>query len=153
MPIQVTTHRVYPSEINRIFTKPGGPIGKAIRSVCLDIASEARKLTEQETGKHPGDRPRTGRMARSWYVKVEEPGSSPYDLSFIVGNSRKYALYVDEGTKGPYPIQARRRKFLRFRGRDGRWRTVKMVMHPGIQQPYRILRRATRSTLARRLQR
>lgn len=144
---QVTTYRVYPTEIQRIFSKPGGPIGKQIRSVCLDIANEAQKLTIADTGKHPGDRARTGAMARSWYVKVDE--SSP-GLAFIVGNSRKYARYVDEGTGGPYAINARRRKFLQFRGRDGRWRRVKVVMHPGIKRPYHILRRATKTTLVRR---
>ena len=147
----MTTYRVYPSEIQRILSKPGGPVGKEIRSICLDIAEEARKLTVAETGKHPGDRPRTGKMAASWYVKVEEPGMAGMGLAFVVGNSKRYAKYVDEGTNGPYAIWARKKRYLQFRGRDGRWRRAKVVLHPGIQKPFQILRRAAKSTLARRL--
>lgn len=150
---KVETWRVYPTEIQRIVNKPGGPVGKAIRSICLDIAAEAERLTLAEVGKHPGDMPRTGRMAKSWYVKVDE---NPIGFAYTVGNSRRYARFVDEGTTGPYTIRARnrgrgRKGFLHFRDRNGNWRVAKMVTHPGIQRPYHILRRAVATTVSRRL--
>lgn len=129
---------------------PGGPIGRAIRSICLEIASEAEADTRRLVGKNPADQPRTGKMARSWAVTVEGyPGMAGY--AFVVKNTAKYAKFVDEGTQGPYLIQARKAKMLRFRGRDGQWRVVKAVTHPGIRNPYRILRRATRSVISRRV--
>lgn len=129
---------------------PGGPIGRRIRSIALEIAAEAEQTTLREVGKHPGDAPRTGKMAKSWAVTVEHyPGPSGY--AFLVRNTVQYAKYVDEGSNGPYQIKARKAKMLRFRGRDGQWRTVQAVTHPGIRNPYRILRRSTKSVLSRRL--
>lgn len=146
--LQATTYRVYPNEIQRILNKPGGPIGVRIRSICLDIASEAERLTVAETGKNPMDKPRSGRMARSWAVMVETYGPG---YAFVVKNTAKYARFVDEGTVGGYQIKARKAKYLRFRDRSGQWRVVKAVTHPGIRNPYHILRRSTRSVLQRRL--
>lgn len=48
---------------------------------------------------------------------------------------KKHAEFIDKGTR-PHPIVARNRKFLRFRGRDGRWVFRRRVMHPGTR-PYR----------------
>jgi hypothetical protein len=131
-----------------------------MRSICLDIAAEAERLTIAEVGKHPMDKPRTGRMAKSWYVKVDEPNPVTGSMAFVVGNSRKYAKFVDEGTQGPYTIRARsgRRRgnsrskgMLYFRDRSGVWRITKEVRHPGIRNPYRILRRSVSTVMQRRL--
>lgn len=117
--------RVFPNEIDRIFKLPGGPIGKEVRATAIQIAIEAQRLTVSRTGKHPGDRPRTGNLARSWKVRVV--GSS---TNFEVYNTKKYAASQELGAL-PHQIRARKVSHLQFKGRDGRWRRVKMVQHPG----------------------
>lgn len=145
------TYRVYPNEIDRILRKPGGPIGVKLRSICLDIATEAERLTLIEVGKDPRDAPRTGKMAKAWAVTVETYHGFGAGYAFVVKNTKQYAKYVDEGSNGPYQIKARNKKYLRFKDRSGRWRTVMVVTHPGLRNPYHILRRATRSTISKRL--
>lgn len=48
---------------------------------------------------------------------------------------KKHAEFIEYGTR-PHPIVARRRKFLRFRGRDGSWVFRRRVFHPGTR-PYK----------------
>ncbi len=117
--------RTYPSEIKRILTFPGGDVGKECRTVALLIAEEARRQAEATFGRHPGDKVRTGLLAKSYQVKVV-PGTN----RFIVINPKKYAAAMEKGAK-PHNIQARRVSHLKFQGRDGRWRNVKLVRHPG----------------------
>jgi hypothetical protein len=124
--------RVFPNEVDRIFTLPGGPVGQAAREVALQTARNAQILSTMKLGKHPGDKPRTGRYARSWTVKVK--GNS---TQFEVGNSAPYAAPLEEGGR-PHAIQARRVKYLHFKDRSGQWRRVKMVRHPG-NPAFRIL--------------
>jgi hypothetical protein len=117
--------RTYPNEIDRILRAPGGDVGREARKLALEIADEARRTAEQVFGRHPGDAARTGRLAASYQVKVI-PGTN----HFIVRNPRKYAASMELGAR-PHEIRARRSQFLQFRGRDGRWRKVKLVRHPG----------------------
>jgi Bacteriophage HK97-gp10, putative tail-component len=114
----------------------------------MDIADLAEKTTRVEVGTDPRDQPRTGAMARSWRVEVQTFGGG---FAYIVRNRKPYAKFVDEGTAGPYRLAARKTRYLRFKDRNGNWRTVKEVTHPGIQRPYHILRRSTRTILTRRL--
>jgi len=117
--------RTYPNEINRILNMPGGDVGREIRRHALAIAAEAKRSAEVTFGKHPGDAPRTGKLAAGYQVKVI-PGTN----KFIVRNTKKYAAAMERGAR-PHEIRARRSTSLRFRGRDGRWRNVKVVRHPG----------------------
>lgn len=127
--------RVFPNEIDRIFNAPGGPIGKEARSVAIDVASTAEFLSTVELGIHPGDRPRTGRLKSNWRVRVV--GRSTH---FEVYNPTPYVAAIDQGAQ-PHLIAAKKTSYLRFRGRDGRWRTVKMVRHPG-NPAFKFLERA-----------
>lgn len=124
--------RVYPNEIDRIFNAPGGVIGRESRATALQTARNAELLTRQKLGKNAGDRPRTGRLARSYEVKVL--GRS---TEFYVLNRTPYSAPMEKGAR-PHAIRAKKVSHLRFRGRDGRWRTVKMVRHPG-NAAYRML--------------
>lgn len=117
--------RTYPSEIRRILTMPGGDVGKEVRAATMAIAAEARRSAEATYGKHPGDKPRTGALAKAYRVEVI-PGTN----HFIVKNNKKYAAAMERGAR-PHQIKARRVDYLQFQGRDGRWRKVKIVNHPG----------------------
>lgn len=127
--------RVFPNEIDRLFNAPGGPIGREARQLALQVANNAATLTRQKLGKNPNDKPRTGKLARSWTVKVA--GRS---TEFEVANTAGYSAAIEKGAR-PHAIRARRVSHLRFKGRDGRWRTVKMVRHPG-NAAYRLLETA-----------
>lgn len=124
-----------------MFNAPGGPIGKEVRALALEAARIGEILAVQKLGKHPGDKPRTGKYARSFWVKVA--GRS---TTFELSNKAPYAAPLEEGGR-PHAIRARRVKYLQFRGRDGQWRRVKMVRHPG-NPAYQILQ--TSITLAMR---
>lgn len=117
--------RTYPNEIKRILEAPGGDVGKECRRVALLIAEEAKRQAEATYGKHPGDRPRTGALAKAYRVTVI-PGTN----QFQVTNPKKYAAAMEKGARR-HDIRARRVSNLRFKGRDGRWRTVKLVRHRG----------------------
>lgn len=128
--------RTYPEEIDRILYKPGGDVGKFLRSVALEIAVEAKRLAKLELGIHPGDKPRTKQLENSFEVKVR-PGTN----TFRVSNRKKYFDALEFGVPDPHEIRARRVDYLQFRGRDGRQRRVKVVIHPG-NRAYRIMYRA-----------
>lgn len=117
--------RTYPNEIDRIFNSPGGEVGRVVRKYALEVADEARRQAEVTFGRHPGDAPRTGRLAASYQVRVI-PGTN----QFVVTNPRKYAAAMEKGAR-PHIIRARRTQYLQFRGRDGRWHKIKLVRHPG----------------------
>lgn len=135
--------RVYPNEIKRIFTAPGGPLGRQVRRVALDVAKEARRIAEAELGNNPNDQVRTGKYARGFRVDVStRPGRG---FQFTVSNRRKYASALEKGAR-PHIIRARRERQLRFKTRDGRWRQVTVVSHPG-NRPYRILQRAAENVV------
>lgn len=117
--------RTYPNEIKRILTMPGGDVGKACRKVALDIAIEAKRSAQVTFGRHPGDQPRTGKLANAYRVRVI-PGTNHFEVS----NPKKYAAAMEKGARA-HPIRARRVSHLQFRDRLGRWHRVKIVQHPG----------------------
>lgn len=135
--------RVYPNEVDRIFNAPGGPIGKEARAVAIDAAHIGETLARMQLGKHPMDQPRTGKYARSFWVKVL--GRS---TSFEVSNRTPYAAALETGSR-PHAIRARRVSHLRFRDRTGQWRRVKIVRHPG-NPAFRILERSMILAMRRR---
>lgn len=135
--------KTYPNEIKRILFSPGGDVGREVRACALDIAAEAKRQALQTFGRHPMDAPRTLKLANSYQVKVI-PGSN----SFIVINPLKYAAAMEFGAK-PHRIVARRTHTLRFRGRDGYWRRIKYVNHPG-SVGRQTLMTATRIVMRRR---
>lgn len=125
--------RIFPNEIDRLFTAPGGTLGREARRIALEIARTASE-DEARRPHHPGDRPKTGRLGQGYQVRVA--GRS---TTFSVINKVPYAAAIEFGTR-PHLIKART-KTLRFRGRDGRWRNVKVVRHPG-NPAYRVLETA-----------
>lgn len=135
--------RTYPNEIQRILTMPGGDVGKFCRRLALDIAAEGKRLATVELGIHPGDKQRTGDLARAFEVKVI-PGTN----TFRVSNRKKYFDPLEFGVPEPHPIRARRVDYLQFRGRNGRYYKVKVVTHPG-NRAYRIMFRAGDNTWRR----
>lgn len=139
--------RVFPNEIDRIFNAPGGPIGKEARAVALDVASTAEMLSTLELGNHPMDKPRTGKLASNWRVRVV--GRS---TNFEVYNPTPYAAPIDQGAV-PHLISAKpkgtKASYLRFRDRTGRWRTVKTVRHPG-NPAFKFLERSAITVMRRR---
>jgi len=110
----------------------------------MEIAEEAKRLAQAELGKHPGDRPRTGKMALSYRVMVI-PGTN----QFRVDNRQEYAAAIELGAQ-PHEIRARRVEYLQFRGRDGRMRRVKMVHHPGNKENL-LMSRAADTAVQRRI--
>lgn len=134
--------RTFPNEIDRILNAPGGPIGRESRQLALQIARNAEAMATMKLGKHPGDRPRTGEFARGFQVRVA--GRS---TEFYVVNTKPYAAALEAGAR-PHIIRARKTT-LRFRGRDGRWRNVKLVRHPG-NAAYRILENAALAAMRQR---
>lgn len=118
--------RTYPNEINRVLNSPGGDVGRSIRLLAMEIAAEAAHQADLTYGKHPGDKPRTGKLAKSYQVRVV-PGTN----QFIVRNTRKYASAMEFGAR-EHEIKARKKTvLLQFRDRNGVWRRVKAVQHPG----------------------
>lgn len=116
--------KTYPNEIHRILFSPGGDVGREARACALAIAEEAKRQAQVVFGRNPLDQPRTGKLANAYQVKVI-PGTN----SFIVINPLKYAAAMEFGASA-HVIRARRR-FLEFRARNGRWRRVAFVNHPG----------------------
>jgi hypothetical protein len=137
---------IYPSELNRVLRSPGGTVGKVVRRVSLDVAAEAKSIAQAELGIHPGDRPRTGQYADGFKVLVV---TTPNGFYYTVSNKKKYAIILEKGSRA-HIIRARKERTLQFRGRDGRFRQVKIVQHPGTKA-YRILQRAG-EIVGRRLQ-
>lgn len=140
MPV-VSRGVIYPNEIDRILKMPGGPPGVAIRRISLNIAAEAEKIAKQELGnRHPADAKRSGRYAKAFRVDVTRNVTTGYE--FEVSNKTPYAATLEFGSV-PHEIRAKKAKFLRFRSRkDGQWRRVKVVQHPGQTKGYFILTRA-----------
>lgn len=50
-----------------------------------------------------------------------------------LGYEAPYASFTDTGTQGPYRIEARNAKVLRFIGRDGEPVYRRFVIHPGVR--------------------
>lgn len=136
--------RTYPSEIDRILYKPGGDVGKYLRAIALEIADEGKSIAKFELGIHPGDKPRTKQLENAFEVKVR-PGTN----TFRVSNRKKYFDPLEFGVPDPHEIKARRVDYLQFRGRDGRVRRVKVVIHPG-NRAYRIMGRSADKVMVRR---
>lgn len=137
--------RTYPNEINRILYKPGGDVGRFCRKIALDIAAESKRLASAELGINPLDKPRTKKLENSFQVKVI-PGTN----IFVVSNRMKYFKHIEFGVPDPHEIRARRVQYLQFRGRDGKWRKVRVVTHPG-NRAYRIMKRAGDNAMKRAL--
>lgn len=132
--------RVFPNEIDRLFSAPGGVLGREARRIALEIAQTASE-DEARRPHHPADRPKTGRLERSYEVRVA--GRS---TTFSVINRTPYAAPIETGAR-PHLIKARTTT-LRFKGRDGQWRNVKVVRHPG-NPAYRVLEQAAIKVVTR----
>lgn len=114
----------------------------------LDVALDEQKLTEQAQAHIKANaafRSRTGNLVSKTEAKVVK-----FKNGRVVKlrNKAKYAAAQDSGSGlyGPkhskYIIRARRAKYLRFIGRDGKVVFRKAVLHPGVK-PTHFLRTAT----------
>ena len=147
--LQVARIVTYPSEIDRILKKPGGPVGVKIRRMCLSIAALGEQTAKHELGhRSPYDAKRTGNYSRRFRVEVRT--NSVYGFEYEVSNNAKYAAVLELGSR-PHKITARKAKFLRFRDRQGQWRKVRTVFHPGQKLGYHILWRATQTIVREQL--
>jgi hypothetical protein len=157
MALKVVRSAIYPTEITRILKMPGGPVGVEVRKFALLAASVSESIARRELGnRHPADAPRSGRYARSFEVKVENYPADDVGFQFVIRNRANYAAVLESGSR-PHDIYARRvyggkgkgAKLLRFRSRkDGQWRAVFAVAHPGQRTGYRILWRGVNAALA-----
>lgn len=150
---QVVRTAIYPTEITRILKMPGGPVGVELRKAALASAAIAEQIARRELGnRHPADAPRSGRYERSFEVKVENYPADNVGFVFVVRNRAPYSAVLEYGSR-PHRIYARGAfqrppKFLRFRSRrDGQWRVVRFVNHPGQKFGYYILRRGVNMAL------
>jgi hypothetical protein len=132
------TGYIYPNEMDRVLRMPGGPVGIAIRRYGLDVAAEGKRMMVNELGHNPYDKPRTGKTARSWRVEVEPDALRGF--AFRVFNASKIAKILEDGSD-EHLIFPRRKRFLRFRDRNGRYRVEAFAWHPGTE-PYHFLQRA-----------
>lgn len=135
--------RTYPNEIRRVLFLPGGDVGKECRKVALEIAEVAKADARKVYGRHPGDRPRSGKLANSYQVKVI-PGTNKFEVI----NPKKYAAAMEKGAR-PHQIKARKTTHLQFRDRQGNWRKVTVVNHPG-SKARKTLENAMRVVMRRR---
>lgn len=103
-----------------------GPVALSIRSMTRDAAVIGQRIANAELGKHPLDKPRTGRYAKNFRTIQVQDGASE------IRNDTPYADIIERGSKKKnYKIRARRVTYLRFTDRQGRKRVEKVVRHPG----------------------
>jgi hypothetical protein len=154
---QVVRTAIYPTEITRILKMPGGPVGVEIRRFALGAAAIAEASARRELGnRHPADAPRSGRYARSFEVKVENYPADNIGFQYVIRNRAPYSAVLEFGSrrhdiyaKRVYGGKGKGAKLLRFRSRkDGQWRAVFAVDHPGQRTGYYILWRAVNAALS-----
>lgn len=92
---------------------------------ALDDAAAAAWLSARSTTLFTD---RTGKLRSTLLVRV---GARSGELTRTLWAPMPYASYLNDGTRGPYPIVPRRAKFLRF-VQNGQVRFSRGVMHPGI---------------------
>lgn len=100
----------------------------------------AGRFARDHVQRYPEFTPRTGRLQRSTKARVVRTAGGKL---LRLTNDRKYAPAIDGGAR-PHVIRPKRRRFLRFRGRDGNWVFARKVNHPG-NKPYKFLYRAHRA--------
>jgi hypothetical protein len=92
----------------------------------------AAKFGAEHVEKHHKFKSRSGKLAKSTKARVSKTsGGGKVRLRWPL----KYAAAIDGGAR-PHRITARRRKFLRFRGRNGAFVFRRSVNHPG-NKPYK----------------
>ncbi len=75
---------------------------------------------------------RTGALLNS-IMAVPESDTRVVIFGAGKDNFLEYGKFLEFGTKGPYTIRARYRKYLIFPTPDGGYRKKKLVVHPGIR--------------------
>lgn len=101
---------------------------------------EAGDVVQANVWEHPGFKPHTHETQEATTTKVVRTKGGKI---LRVKNSKARARYLEEGTQ-PHWIFPHKKRFLRFRTRDGRWVSTKAVKHPGTK-PYWFLRNATQA--------
>lgn len=104
-------YKLHKGNINKMFF-PTGDVGRWHRAATRRVHTRIRAGSPVDSG----------RLRASWRVRYRRP--EQHLLTGTVYTNVKYAPYVIGGTgiyAGRGYITPRRRKYLRFRGRDGRW--------------------------------
>lgn len=89
-------------------------IGKAVNEVYLPAM-------EEQTPK------KTGQTSKAWRVVIEKDSVELRNIRF-----GDIVRFINDGTKGPYIIEAKNALALRFVV-DGQLRFAKKIVHPGIR--------------------
>lgn len=98
------------------------------------LASLAAKAAAETYTEETLDWIRMGRSFTTRTGQLEQSiGWRPEGKGAVVYASAEHALYIEEGTRGPYPIRPRNRKALRIPVPGGGYLFRKLVNHPGIQ--------------------
>lgn len=98
------------------------------------VLRDAESIAYANVWERPGFTPRTHALQEATKSAILKTGRGKM---LRMWNRKPYALAIDQGAH-PHFIFARRKKFLRFRGRNGKWVTKGGVRHPG-NKPYRFL--------------
>lgn len=107
---------------------------KAISALIENPASEPRRWFEKKVALTVAEARKEAPVRTG--ALVASIGSTYHGRGrWTVYADKKYARFVHEGTKGPYPIRPRPPKKALAWEQDGRVVVVREVMHPGIQKP------------------
>ncbi len=113
---------------------------RAMHEAAVEGAQKALATVESR----PVFTPRTGHLQESTRTRVVRTKTGRL---LNITNHAKYAKAIDQGSRA-HEIAPRRKPYLTFKAKDGRWVRAKKVMHPGTKA-YRFLENATQQGFLR----
>lgn len=96
---------------------------RGLERIAIHVTQEARNNAPIAKNKWGHGGGHNLRQSIKYYADSSTGG-------FVVRAEKDYAIYVDQGTR-PHLILPRFKKFLAWRGEDGKWIFAKKVNHPG----------------------
>ena len=102
-----------------------------VRFSAFRVAREVEKALPRALDR-AGIRRQTGKLRKAAGRAAGRPRFSRYGWEIPVRIDVDHAVFVDRGTR-PHPIEARRRRFLRFEV-EGRTVFARRVFHPGTRR-------------------
>jgi hypothetical protein len=110
-------------------------------AAALSTAGEHAKGHVRDDSKFKRRKPPSSSLKDATRFKIRRTRSG---ARIRISSHKKYAPFLEYGTRGPYPIPKRSGgKTLRFVGKGGQIVFRRRVMHPGIRKPFRFLWKAT----------
>lgn len=107
-------------------------------AMVLGALEDGQDLVHAGVYLNPGFKPQTGKSQAATKTRIVRIAGGRL---LRVTNDSKNATRLEAGTQ-PHFIFPHRKPALRFRARDGRWVSTKVVRHPGTK-PYWFVRNAT----------